>query len=120
MVFTLGQEVKMKCKCYKCRNKIMDFERTVKVHTMSGRIRLYHFSCFPRELEEAHQDRMVFTQVKTVNVVWAFLFCIIMGTIAVISSGSWLISVVFAVLSLVIFLLAPEPNFVEEEWDEIE
>jgi hypothetical protein len=43
-----------------------------------------------------------------------------MGTIAVIASGSWLISVVFAVLSLVIFLLAPEPNFVEEEWDEIE
>jgi hypothetical protein len=84
----------------------MDFERTVKVHTMSGRIRLYHFSCFPRELDEAHQDRMVFAQLKTVNVV--------------ISSGSWLISVGFAVLSLVIFLLAPEPNFVEEEWDEIE
>jgi len=95
----------------------MDFERTVKVHTMSGRIRLYHLSCFPRELEEAHQDR---AQVKTVNVVWAFIFCIIMGTIAVIASGSWLISVVFAVLSLVIFLLAPEPNFVEEEWNEIE
>lgn len=105
-------------KCYKCRNKIMNFENTVKVHTMCGRIRLYHFSCFPRELDPA-EDRGVFARLKGVNIFWAFTITLLIGIMTVMVSGSVWFSIIFSVILMVVLILAPEPRFVDQDWEDV-
>lgn len=105
-------------KCYKCKNEILNFEQCVKVHTMKGGIRLFHFSCFPKELDPVN-DPGVLSRFKGINFFWAFMFCISMGTFAVWVTESYLLAVGISILCLILLILAPEPEFVfiDEEED---